>query len=321
MVMAIALESTKVVTAVWLHLQWKELSRPVKSYLTFAVLILMAITSMGIFGFLSKAHIENQMKIDVSVGEQMKLVDLKIDTKEAEIADVDKQLKAKDDAATKTVELSTKSSDARRALEAVQGGSGSRKTLVKERTALATELSGFRVEKIKLQSELSKLEADVGPIKYIADLFYGHADKAQLERSVTWLIMLLVICFDPLAIMLLIGTNVRFKSNVDIEPHYSMPDIVSSFVQAPIEQVRLNPPRKLIAKSVSEPKEVPQVKSEEPPKRVRRRVAKKVVWGPEHTAPVSNVIHIDPKHIKKTGRGRPKKGYLRIPDKAILKFK
>ena len=68
-------------------------------------------------------------------------------------------------------------------------------------------ISTFTQERIKLDTETKKLEAEVGPIKYIAELIFENDQEANLERAVRYVIILLVIVFDPLAVVLLIAAN------------------------------------------------------------------------------------------------------------------
>ena len=315
-VMASALEATKVITAVWLHLNWNQLAGSLKTYLVLATLALMGITSMGIFGFLSKAHIDHQVQVETTVGAQMKLIDMKIANKQRDVDDLDKQINQIDGLNSNVVETAKRASDSRKAVTSVRGSKADRQALVKQKESLNEEMTVLQTDKIKLEGEVAKLEAEVGPLRYIADKFSegGHADKSALETAVFWLIMVLVVCFDPLAIMLLLATNIRFNQPVaHAEP--------LGFVSKPVGL--LATPQKLLAKLAPEPEPDPpkkedKPKAEEPPKRVRRRVVKKVEWGITHQ-PNSNVVSIAPNTIKKR-RGRPKNSYVRIPDKAITKF-
>jgi hypothetical protein len=315
MVMAGVLEATKVITAAWLHLHWHDLSRTIKTYLTIAVVLLMGITSMGIFGYLSKAHIEQQVKIDTTVGQKMALLDLQIDDKKKEVSDYDAQVSALDASNQKTVGLSTKSSDARKAMDKVGDTAKSRKVLIDERKLVQTELAQLQADRVKAQGEADIMNAEVGPIKYIADRIYGKADRDQLEKAVFWLIMILVICFDPLAIALVIGTNIRFKQP---EVGHLMPAYASLMDIPALPELPPPLPQPIPEVQVEPVKEGPQP----PPKRQRR--VQKIVWAKDDEAIVkktAKVLQIPAKYIEPSRPGRPKKGFIRVPDHAIMKIK
>lgn len=210
MIMAAVLEIAKVITAVWLHLHWKQLTYFIKIYLCLAVMMLMAITSMGIFGFLSKAHIDHQVKVDTTVGRELKLTDVRIEEKKDRISELTANIEKLDSPLDKLVGLSKRSKEARQAMWYIKKNKKERDSLVEEKRSIQKELSGLKETRVTLESEKTILQARVGPIKYIADRIYGKADADQLEASVFWLIIALVICFDPLAIALLLGTNIRF---------------------------------------------------------------------------------------------------------------
>lgn len=197
-VMAFTLEVAKVVTTIWLHLTWKEISKTIKVYLTFAVFVLMFITSMGIFGFLSKAHIEQNVKITEAA--DTNLLDFKIKTVEKEIELIDKRIDIMDSVVNQLI--NTK--QPKTAERTITKNKPERDKLEKERLEKTEELTKLKAERSKIDTEVMKLEAEVGPIKYVAQIF-GEADKNLLEKVVTWMIIVIVVVFDPLAIALVNG--------------------------------------------------------------------------------------------------------------------
>ena len=345
MVMGGVLEVGKLVTAVWLHRHWERATWWLKTYLSLAVVVLMLITSMGIFGFLSKAHIEQTsasqesvaqverltveiarqngiidraedqiakletsgtgndaniqsqidkeqeridnayVRIQPAIDEQNKIIadvtalfQQELDRIDTELATLQGYIDAGDirkaqgmvgtatDGAygPKTAAAFTAWQDAKRAernewLQKIQQAAGSptvkaardeiarlRKsaedqiaqsnTLINRlrnqiggienaddiqksideqnervRTA-SSEIDRLTDEKIKLESEYRKLEAEVGPIKYIAEFIYGEqADKNMLEEAVRWVIIVIIFVFDPLAVLLLIASQYTFE--------------------------------------------------------------------------------------------------------------
>ena len=207
-IMGSVLEFGKLVTASWLYRNWHNVSGFIKFYLTSAVALLMLITSMGIFGFLSKAHIEQQLVAQGTDAEQIQIVDSKIQYQQQQIDDVDKQIAQIDGNISKMTEKGQTKS----ALAAISQQKKSRDALVTKKDELVNTISGFKTEKITLEAKVKKLEAEVGPIKYIASLIYEQTDDTQLEKAVRLVIILLVIVFDPLAVVLLIAANIGLSN-------------------------------------------------------------------------------------------------------------
>jgi hypothetical protein len=178
-----------------------------KVYFTSALVILMLITSMGIFGFLSKAH-SDQSLVSGDVTAKIAVYDEKIKTAKENIDANRKALKQMDESVDQVM---GRSSDEKGADKAV----ALRRTQQKERGRLVAEIqtyqktvSSLNEERAPIAADVRKVEAEVGPIRYIAALIYGdNPDENMLERSVRWLIILLIIVFDPLAVLMLIAAN------------------------------------------------------------------------------------------------------------------
>ena len=216
-IMASALEAGKVVSASWLYRNWGTAPRFIKYYLTVAVVVLMFITSMGIFGFLSKAHLDQSVISGDSLT-QLAIYDEKIKTEKENIDANRKALKQMDEGVDQVLGRST---DERGAEKAV----AMRRSQQKERTRLQTEIlqsqksiAELNDARAPIAAEVRKVEAEVGPIKYIAALIYGdNPDQNLLESAVRWVIILLVIVFDPLAIALVLAANQSKEWDEDTE--------------------------------------------------------------------------------------------------------
>ncbi len=206
-VMAGSLELGKLVTASWLYRNWKETKWLLKSYLTAAVVVLMFITSLGIFGYLSKAH-SDQSLVSGGAVEQVALFDEKIKY-QREIIDTNQKVIAQmDDVVNQTLSRTTDAKGAERALQVRRSQSRDRQRLVTEISTAQAEIQKLNEQRAPLAVELKKVESEVGPIKYVAALIYGDNPEANLmERAVRWMIILLVVVFDPLAVALLIAAN------------------------------------------------------------------------------------------------------------------
>lgn len=177
--MGSVLELSKLVTTSWLYRNWKTCPLLLKSYLTFSVVILMIITSMGIFGFLSKAHIDSTMDAGANTLEVKTLVQQEKITKER----LDYLLARAKDPSTASNRLDKQIQDTQK------------------------ELTEINKRKLPLLKESNKLTAEVGPIKYIGDMVYGTDDEDGLDKAVRLVIMLIMVVFDPLAVLLLIAAN------------------------------------------------------------------------------------------------------------------
>jgi len=224
-IMGGALEIAKVVTTVWLHRYWDRVKLAMKSYLVFAVVVLAIVTSMGIFGFLSKAHMDQGIPTG-DVAAQIQLIDEKI-TIQRELISSERQnieaarrtLSQMDAQLTARLDRGDSEAGVERAVQI-------RQQQRRERTALNAEISQAQkriennnneiqklsLEKAPIAAKYRTIEAEVGPIKYIAALIYGdNPDQLLLDRAVRWVIILLIFVFDPLALCLVIAAISSYK--------------------------------------------------------------------------------------------------------------
>ena len=209
-IMGSALEVGKLVCASWLKANWERAPRFMKYYMVIAVVVLMLITSMGIFGFLSKAH-NDQTLVSGDVGSKIAIYDEKIKTAKENIEADRKQLKQMDEAVD---QIMGRSSDEKGADKA----NAVRKSQQRDRSALAKDIetqqkliASLNDEAAPIRAEVRKVEAEVGPIKYIAAFIYDRTpDESMLEKAVTWIIILIVIVFDPLAVIMLLAAQMTF---------------------------------------------------------------------------------------------------------------
>ena len=207
--MGSALEVGKLVAASWLYNNWRNklVPKTIKAYLTFAVIVLIFITSMGIFGFLSKAHLD-QVQPTSSNNIKIELIDKQIDQQELIITRANKTLSLLDSTLEKYVDM-----------EYVTRGLKEREKQKPEREALtlainnaSDKIAELSDKKGALQLEQDKIEAEVGPIKYIAELIYGDEAKDHFDKAVRWVIIVLIFVFDPLAVLLLIAANISLRT-------------------------------------------------------------------------------------------------------------
>jgi len=201
------LEVGKITATVWLRKYWYRASWLLKLYLVPAVVALALLTSMGIFGFLSKAHMDQGITSGDSQA-KLALYDEKIKTQRDNIELARKALTQMDNQVDQRLSRGDSENSAERAVQIRRQQAGERAKLQKDIGEAQKEIAKLNEERAPIAAENRKIEAEVGPIKYIAALIYGdNADNNMLEESVRWVIILLVIVFDPLAIALVLAAN------------------------------------------------------------------------------------------------------------------
>ena len=205
-VMGVVLELGKLVTASWLYHYWKKVPKLLKTYLISAVVILMFITSMGIFGFLSKAHIE-QTTITSDKSLEISSVQSEIERHKKDIFRAEQSLQLLDNALIKYTDLGavTKGLNARKEQQ------GERDELNESIQSATDKIATLTKKQFRLKKEQLQIQSEVGPIRYIAELIYGESTQSVLEDAVRWVIIIIVFVFDPLAVLLLISANITLK--------------------------------------------------------------------------------------------------------------
>ena len=205
--MGSALEVGKLVAASWLYHNWRsDIPKLLKTYLFTAIVILIFITSMGIFGFLSKAHLDQVKPVSGN--------NIKIELIDNQIAQEQKII----DRSQKTLDLLDKGLEVYIDKEYVTRGLKERKKQEEERNALneainnaSDKIAELTNKKATLSLEQDKIEAEVGPIKYVAELIYGEQAQDNFDKSVRFVILILIFVFDPLAVLLLIAANISLR--------------------------------------------------------------------------------------------------------------
>ena len=189
------LEIAKLVTVSWLYNNWNNTIRVMRYYFLSAIVLLMVITSMGIFGYLSKAHLDSNVILGANT------VQLKtLETQEKIAKDrLTYLLQRAGDPATASNKIDKQIQDTQ------------------------TELKRISTEKLPLMAEENKLSAEIGPIKYIAELFYSKDDPGFIDKAVRAVIMIIIIVFDPLAVLLLIAANQTYKTIQNSSKEEPMP--------------------------------------------------------------------------------------------------
>lgn len=209
-IMGVVLEVSKLVATVWLKQNWDSSPKLIRTYLVTSVAVLMFITSMGIFGFLSKAHLDQSVPTG-DVADKVALIDEKIKTQRENIDVARKALKQMDESVDQILARSNDERGAERAAQLRRQQARERSVLQQEISNAQRSIATLNDERGPIAKDLRKVEAEVGPIKYIAAFFYGETDQTVLEKAVTWVIIIIVIVFDPLAVVLLLAAQTSFQ--------------------------------------------------------------------------------------------------------------
>jgi len=205
------LEVTKLVLAVWVHSNWASISFMIKSYMSMALVVLMLMTSLSIFGFLSKTHLDQNVPAGDIVA-KLSMIDDRIQIETDAVSYNRKLLSQMDNSVEQLVSRSEDTKSIDKSIKV-------RKSQAKERGLLQTtilesqkKITGLNEERSPIAASVRKIDAEVGPLKYIAALIYGDSlDVSLLEKAVRIVILMIVFVFDPLAVLILISVTGNHK--------------------------------------------------------------------------------------------------------------
>ena len=217
-VMGSMLEASKLVVASWLYRNWRYTSFLLRTYFCIALTVLMLLTSMGIFGYLSKAHLDQAVPTG-DVASKVAIIDEKIKTEKDNVSAARKALQQMDLQVDQTIGRSEDSKGVERSLQIRRGQQKERSLLLSDIGSAQSRIARLNEERAPIAGELRKVEAEVGPIKYIAALIYGdNPDQNVLEKAVRVVIIMIVIVFDPMAVLMLIAVNQTLSRKEEHEP-------------------------------------------------------------------------------------------------------
>lgn len=224
-IMGSSMEFAKIVSTLWLYQFWKKSSKLLKGYLLFAVTILILISSIGIYGYLSKAYIAQDTPI-ITIENKIERIDLSIQREIKRIEQANTTIILLDESINKYIELGV-----------VTKGLEQRTSQLEERLLLKNEINEsedlieiYENNKLQLVNEINSFEANVGPIKYISILMYGEEEaETNYDNSARLLIILLVIVFDPFAVLLMVAGNIAIESKPKVVP--KKPPVIEKKVQ------------------------------------------------------------------------------------------
>jgi hypothetical protein len=205
------LEFGKIVLASWLYRNWSYVPFLMKSYFTIALFVLMLITSMGIFGFLSKAHLD-QVAPSGEVAAKIERIEGNLSRERARIARGEQQLGQLDKAIDAIIERNNR---AQTALQLRNQQKKERDTIAAEIKDAQANIEKLLDEKAPLAKVTREIKNEVGPIRYVAELIYGESSERDLESAIRIMILLLVLVIDPLAVLLIIAASKEIRLEVE----------------------------------------------------------------------------------------------------------
>lgn len=202
LIMGIVTECSKLITLSWLYRNWKYASIFLRAPLIALAIIVMIITNIGVFGFLSKAHLE-QGAATVDNTAKVEQLNQQISREQSRIADNDKIIAQMDGAVTSFIGKD----QANRSLTVRKSQANQRKQLRDEIETSQKIIDDFNEQKFTLESEVRKLQLEVGPIRYVSEIFNKNGDEKSIESTVQIFTLLIVLILDPAAVMLLLAAN------------------------------------------------------------------------------------------------------------------
>lgn len=317
-IMGIALELGKLAAAVWLKLNWSRASWLYKVYLVPAVAFLMMLTSMGIFGYLSKAHSDHGL-VGGDVQAKIALYDERIKVSRDNIETNRRVLKQMDEAVEQVLGRSTTEQGAARSATLRRQQTPERNRLLKEIADEQAKITAINEESAVVRAQIRKVEAEVGPIRYIAALIYGdNPDATLLESAVRWVIIMIVIVFDPLALVLILAAQQSWrwesenrKKNIENSPEYPKDD--GSLSDDQLRQIRENVEPVIDDKILTVKSEltldkpvITQDKIEEIERRIDELTAKSESWTWTTTIPAQPIsVESEKKIVRRKKTSQP----------------
>lgn len=206
--MGAALEFSKIAATIWLHSWWKKANKLLKVYLVFAVVILIGISSIGIYGYLAKAYVGQEAPA-IQYQSDIQRIDLQIDRYEREIERAQLNLDTLDEA----IDIYLEYDNATRGLQQLDNQQEDRDALYEQIDTARNEIDDLLDQKFEIQNQINTLETDVGPIKYLAAILYGEDNaESNYDNAARLLIILLVLVFDPFAVLMMVSGSIALEN-------------------------------------------------------------------------------------------------------------
>jgi len=201
--MGAALEAGKLVAAAWLTEHWNSAPSLMRLVLVAMIGVLMGLNAVGVFGFLTRAHLDHMTAIDQALADRTADTEVRLAIQIRTVADLDRRIAQIDTA----IEESTRLGRPVGAMTIADQKRHERADIVAERQREGQALAGLQIEKAKIDAQRRRAEADVGPVRYLAELMGIPA--TDLERAVRLLTLALVAVLDPMAVVLLLAAGIN----------------------------------------------------------------------------------------------------------------
>jgi len=201
--MGVTLEAGKLVATAWLTERWRTAPRPLRLGLVAMIALLMGLNAVGVFGFLTRAHLDHAVATELALADQTADVEARLAVQAQAVADLDRRIGQIDAA----IEESTRRGRPAGAMALADQQRRVRADLATARQREAQTLAVTQIEKAKVDAQRKRAEADAGPVRYLAELIGTPA--SDLEHTIRLLTLALVAVLDPLAITLLLAAGVR----------------------------------------------------------------------------------------------------------------
>jgi hypothetical protein len=233
--MGVAFEIGKLMSASWLYRFWHKAHLLMRTYFLIAIFTLSFVTSIGIFGYLSRAHIEGTQGIGAGA-DQIEMVDNQIKREQQNIVMQETVLKQLDNSVNNLIADTSKTE---RAIRVRNSQRKERANITQSIDSSSRAILAFQQQKVGLSSSQRKLETDIGPIKYVSQLIFSSADTPTIEKAVRLLILLMITVFDPLAILLVVAANIQIREMRKVDSPKS--DDTSPPIDPPTEEPPAEP--------------------------------------------------------------------------------
>jgi len=200
-IMGAVLEAGKLVAAAWLTENWRSSPSLLRLILVAMIGVLMSLNAVGVFGFLTKAHLDHMITVDLALADSVADTEARLAIQAQAVADLDRRI-AQIDAA---IDESTRLGRPVGAMTIADQKRRDRADIVATRQREAQALASLQVEKARSNAQRRRAEADVGPVRYLAELI--GMSSTDLERPVRMLTLALVAVLDPMAVALLLAAG------------------------------------------------------------------------------------------------------------------
>jgi len=223
-IMAGSLEFAKLVTASLLYQYWDTINKTLRTYLSIATIILVLITSMGIYGFLSAAYQETYSKLS-AIENQKGFIQQKInfyqndvDRYDTEIERISSNISTLSNAKASSIEVrdttvsggirrTISTTELRMAQSRINIEEENRKLTQEKRTIASDSLQKFQLQVLELDNN-NEVAGELGPLQYLSGL-----TGISMDKIINWLLLIIIFVFDPLAISLVIASNFAFTQS------------------------------------------------------------------------------------------------------------